>query len=56
MSWREIAIFVPLIVLTLWLGLLSEASARHVGGIGDGAARQLPAVRWGAAKSAALVK
>ena len=43
MGWREIAIFVPLIVLTLLARLLSEAGARHVGGLGDGAARQLPA-------------
>ena len=43
MGWREIAIFAPLIVLTLVARLLSEARARHVGGVGDGAARQLPA-------------
>ncbi len=43
MGWREIAIFAPLIVLTLVARLLSEARARHVGGFGDGAARQLPA-------------
>ena len=43
MGWREIAIFAPLIVLTLAVRLLSQAGARHVGGLGDGAARQLPA-------------
>ena len=43
MGWREIAIFAPLIVLTLLARLLSQARARHVGGFGDGAARQLPA-------------
>ena len=55
MSWREIAIFVPLIVLTLWLGFypkpVLDMSAASVTALLDNYQHAL-----GAAKSAALVK
>src|SRR6187455_2015827 len=55
MSWREIAIFVPLIVLTLWLGFypkpVLDMSAASVTALLDNYQNAL-----GAAKSAALVK
>jgi NADH-quinone oxidoreductase subunit M len=55
MSWREIAIFVPLIVLTLWLGFypkpVLDMSAASVTALLDNYQSAL-----GAAKSAALVK
>ena len=55
MSWREIAIFVPLIVLTLWLGFypkpVLDMSAASVTALLDNYQNAL-----GAAKSAALAK
>ncbi len=55
MSWREIAIFVPLIVLTLWLGFypkpVLDMSAASVTALLDNYQNAL-----GAAKSAALMK
>jgi NADH-quinone oxidoreductase subunit M len=55
MGWREIAIFTPLIVLTLWLGFypkpVLDMSASSVTALLDGYQQAL-----GAAKSAALVK
>jgi NADH-quinone oxidoreductase subunit M len=55
MGWREVAIFVPLIVLTLWLGFypkpVLDMSAASVTALLDNYQQAL-----GAAKSAALVK
>ena len=40
-GWREAVIFAPLVVLTILFGRCAQAGARHVGGLGRAAARQL---------------
>ncbi len=40
-GWREAVIFTPLVVLTILFGVVAEAGARHVGGLGRQPRRQL---------------